>query len=145
MLRDLAWTVHRRGVHSPGTPSLPMTEITVLTQVREDPGLTVGAISTRLGVRQPNASTAVRTLVERGLARREPSRDDGRVTLIFPTAAAEAEHSALAERWAGPVRAALNRLPAAQRTAIEAATEALRALEHELVSDADANDAGTAG
>lgn len=135
MLRELAWTVHRRGMHPPGSPGLPVTEIAVLTLVRERPGLSVGEVSRRLDLQQSNASAAVRALVGRALVRREPGAVDRRVTRLFPTEAAEAEHVALAENWAGPVREALRGLEPEHVAAIAAATEALRVLEERIRTD----------
>ncbi|MCP2267079.1 MarR family winged helix-turn-helix transcriptional regulator [Promicromonospora thailandica] len=135
VLRDLAWTVHRRGLYPPGRPGLPVTELAVLTLVREHPGLSVGEVTRRLGLQQPNTSAAVRTLVERGLVRREAGTVDRRVTLLHPTDAAQAEHEALAEVWAGPVRDALRALDPEQAAAIAAAADALRALEQHIRTD----------
>lgn len=87
MLRDLAWSIHRRLPATQGLLHLPTTELAVLKEVLDSPGTTVSDLSRTLGLRQPNTSAAVRTLVERGLVTREQSAADRRMTLVGATEA----------------------------------------------------------
>lgn len=130
VLRDLAWTVHRRVPDTAGiTAELPSTELVVLKHLLDSPGITVMELSRRLGLRQSNTSAAVRTLAERGLLTREPSDTDRRVSRLLPTADALAEDAKISEAWSGAIRAAVAELDAEQRAALEAATAAIRALD----------------
>ncbi|MBD7920250.1 MarR family transcriptional regulator [Cellulomonas sp. Sa3CUA2] len=132
VLRDLAWTIHRRTPQVAGIEPLPTTELAVLMHVLESPGLSVGEVSRQLGLRQSNTSAALRTLGERGLVAREPDPDDRRVTRLVPTERARVEHEAIAEGWAGPIVDALAALPAEQAAALTAAVDALQALDRQL-------------
>lgn len=131
-LHGLAWTIHRRAPERAGVNRLPITEAGVVKQVLESPGATVGELSEALGLLQPNTSAAVRSLVQRGLVVREPSPDDRRVVRIVPTAAAEAERSAILEAWAGSLDLALARMDVADRAALRRAAPALRALQRAI-------------
>ena len=129
VLRDLAWTIHRRIPEDEGFHSLPTTELAVLKQVLEAPGTTVSELSRTLGLQQPNTSAAVRTLAERGLVTREPCPTDRRVVLLHPTAAALEEHQLVSAAWSGAIDEALARLAPEQLAALAAAKEALQALD----------------
>lgn len=130
VLRDLAWTIHRRVPDmSDISDPLPTTELAVLKHLLDTPGITVTELSRRLGLQQSNTSAAVRTLVDRGFVTREPSPADRRVSNLLPTASARAEDEAIAEAWSGTIRAALAALEPKQVAAIEAAAEAMQALD----------------
>lgn len=129
MLRDLAWTVHRRVPDVPGFAPLPATELALLMHVLDGPGVTVSSLSRHMGLRQSNTSSAVRTLVERGLVARVPSPDDRRVTHLVPTQRALQDHDVIAAAWSGTIRAALADLPSEHAAAIDAAAPALEALD----------------
>ena len=132
VLRDLAWTVHRRTPHVAGIEPLPTTELAVLLHVLESPGLSVGEVSRHLGLRQSNVSAALRTLGERGLVAREADPQDRRVTRLVPTERARVAHEAIAEAWAGPLVEAVAELTPEQAAALAAATDALQALDRRL-------------
>ena len=50
--------------------------------------MTVSELTTDLGLRQSNASAAVKALADRGLVRRQSSPSDRRLALLHPTEAA---------------------------------------------------------
>ena len=128
LLRDLSWNVHRKAPEITGIEPLPATELAVLKHVLDNPGLTVTELARLIGLKQSNASAAVRTLAERGLVARSSSPTDRRVSLLVPTDEARAQNEAIAHAWAGPIRAGIARLDEDQREALEAASEALVAL-----------------
>lgn len=128
LLRDLAWMVHRGVPVISGIEPMPNTELAMLKHILDAPGITVGALSKSLGLRQSNTSSALRTLAERGLITREVDPGDRRVTRLFLTEQAKAEQVAIGNAWVGPIRAALAALPADQHAAIEAASAALESL-----------------
>lgn len=135
VLRDLAWTIHRRVPEGATAEPLPTTELALLKHVLDSPGLTVGELARRLGLRQPNTSAALRTLLERGLVVREPSPEDRRTFHIVPTEEALAEDEAIAAAWSGPLRAAQQHLTAEQAAALENAHDALVALDELIRSE----------
>ncbi|UZN03133.1 MarR family winged helix-turn-helix transcriptional regulator [Cellulomonas sp. S1-8] len=143
VLRDLAWTIHRRTPQVAGIEPLPTTELAVLMHVLESPGLSVGEVSRHLGLRQSNTSATLRTLGDRGLVAREPDPDDRRVTRLVPTERAHVAHEAIAEGWAGPLVDALAALPPEHAAALTAATEALQALDRLLRAQQPTPPAGT--
>ena len=132
ILRDLAWTIHRRVPEVAGLDPLPSTELAILKHVIEAPGTTVTALARHLALRQSNTSAALRTLVARGLVHREPSTVDRRVTLVFPTDLAVADSTTISAAWSGAMREVLDRLDAADVAAIEAAAGALERLDAAL-------------
>jgi DNA-binding MarR family transcriptional regulator len=132
MLRELAWTVHRRAPERAGVGPIPTTEIALLKQVVTTPGATVGQLAGALGLRQPNASAAIRVLVDRGLVAKEASAADKRVVRIVPTDLGRSEHEAISAAWAGPLQDAIAALAPEHRQALEDAVEALEALQAAL-------------
>lgn len=132
VLREIAWTIHRRAPERAGVGPIPTTEMVMLKQVLTTPGATVGELAQALGLRQPNASAAIRLLVSKGLVTKEPEAADKRVVRIQPTDLGRSEHGAIAEAWAGPVEDAIAALDPAHRDALDAAADALRALHAEL-------------
>ena len=132
VLRDLAWTIHRRVPEVAGLDPLPTTELAILKHVIDSPGATVTALARQLDLRQSNTSAALRTLVARGLVHREPSTTDRRVTLVFPTELALADSTMISAAWSGEMRDALDTLDAADVAAIEAAAGALDRLDAAL-------------
>ncbi|MCC9144447.1 MULTISPECIES: MarR family transcriptional regulator [unclassified Arthrobacter] len=132
LLRDLSWNIHRKPPEITGIEPLPSTELAVLKHVLDTPGLTVTELARLMGLKQSNASAAVRTLTERGLVARASSPTDRRVSLLEPTEEARAQNEVIAHAWAGPIRAGIARLDDEQREALEAAAEALVALNRAL-------------
>lgn len=131
-LRDLSWTIHRLVPEAAGLPPLPTTELAVLQQVLATPRITVTALAKHLGMRQSNASAAVRGLVERGLIAREPNPQDRRVIHLTPTAQALADRETIDTVWSGTVRSAMDRLDPQHVAALTAAEQALEALDQVL-------------
>lgn len=134
MLREVAWTIHRRAPERAGVGPIPTTELALLGQVLETPGTTVGQLATALGLRQPNVSAAIRVLVGKGLVVKEPSPDDRRVVRIVPTEFGRSEHEAIAAAWTRPLEAAIASLDVEHQRALAAATEALAALQDALTA-----------
>lgn len=104
----------------------------MLKQVLATPGATVGELAQALGLRQSNASAAIRLLAGKGLVIKEPAQTDKRVVRIQPTDLGRGEHLAIAEAWAGPVEEAIASLEPEHRAALDAAAEALAALHAEM-------------
>jgi DNA-binding MarR family transcriptional regulator len=134
LLHTLSWTIHRTLPSAAGLDPLPTSELAVLKRIIAEPGVTVSELATALGLRQSNASAAVKALVDRGLVRRKSSPSDRRVALLHPTEAALKNKSLIEEAWSGSISAAMMRLPADQLNAILDAAEALAALDQELRS-----------
>jgi DNA-binding MarR family transcriptional regulator len=128
VLREIAWTVHRRAPERAGVGPLPTTEIALLKQVISTPGATVGQLAEALGLRQPNASAAIRVLADKGLVTKEPSPDDRRIVRIVPTELGSSEHAEIAAAWTQPLDDAIASLSEEDQAALDAAAEALVAL-----------------
>jgi len=131
-LREVAWTIHRKAPDRVGLGPSRTTEVALLKQVVEFPGSTVGELAQALGLLQPNASAAVRALVQRELVTRESSETDRRVVRVVATDLGIAEHEAISAAWAAPVDDALEDLDPTQRAALAGAVEALQALQDAL-------------
>jgi DNA-binding MarR family transcriptional regulator len=100
----------------------------MLKQVIDTPGSTIGQLANALGLRQPNASAAIKALADRGLVLKAASAEDRRVTRVDPTPLGRTEHAQIAADWLQPLEAAIEGLTHDHRHALEAATGAL----HEL-------------
>lgn len=132
VLRELAWTVHRRAPELAGFGPIPITELVLLKQIIDAPGSTVGELTQVLGLRQPNVSAGIRVLADRGLVSKETSPTDKRITMIRATALGESEHRAIAAGWSRPIQEALSALTAEQQRVLAGAAEALGALYEQL-------------
>ena len=130
-LRELAWVIHRSAPERAGGP-IPTTEVALLKQVLDTPGSTVGELASALGLRQPNVSSALRALEERGMVRRVKNEDDRRVTQIMPTPVGATEHHAISEAWKEPLLEAIGTLETEDREALAAAAGALQRLYDQL-------------
>lgn len=138
LLRDLAWTIHRRIPDVTGIDPLASTELAVLKHILETPGMTVTELSRRMALKQSNTSAAVRVLTERGLVTRESSPVDRRISRLVPTAEALAQDEAIEDAWAGPIRSGLAGLSDKEAQALDAAASALQTLNSVLRSDQSA-------
>lgn len=132
ILRELAWTVHRRAPERAGVGPIPTTELALLKQVIDTPGATVGELAQALGLRQPNVSAAIRVLVSRGLVTKETSQADRRITLVTATPLGRSEHQAIAASWSRPLQQAIAALSEEHQRVLTGAAQALGAL-HELL------------
>ena len=134
LLRDLAWTIHRRIPDVTGIDPLASTELAVLKHILETPGMTVTELSRRMALKQSNTSAAVRVLTERGLVTRESSPADRRISRLVPTDEALAQDEAIEDAWAGPIRNGLAGLSDEEGRALDAAASALQSLNAVLRS-----------
>lgn len=130
-LRELAWVIHRSAPERAGGP-IPTTEVALLKQVLDAPGSTVGELAQVLGLRQPNASSALRALEQRGFVRRVKNEDDRRVTQIMPTLEGAKEHAEISEAWKAPLLDAFEGLNENERAALTAAAPALQKLHDQM-------------
>ncbi|MEU7020269.1 MarR family transcriptional regulator [Streptomyces sp. NPDC046203] len=120
------------GVTEAGLPPLPPSDLEVLRQVLESPGIGVGTLAQELGLHASNVSTTVRGLVGQGLVRREPDPRDRRAVRLFPTMGATQGMALIEQAWAEIFADSLAALPPDQRAALASATPALRALSTAL-------------
>ncbi len=120
--------LRRLGELGAGFEPLPMSELAVVTHVVDHPGATVTEIADALGVRRPNVSATVGTLVARGLLERHQDPADARRALVHPTSRATAARDAIEVAWARDVAELLDRCPPGERAALLAATAGLRRL-----------------
>ena len=131
-LRELAWTIHRRAPGRAGVGPLPTSEIALLKQVLDGPGATIGELAAALGLQQPNVSTAVRLLQQRGFVVKETDPSDGRIVRIFATDRGASEHRAITDAWTEGLAAAFDRLTPEHQDMLDNALDALQALNRIL-------------
>lgn len=125
-LRELAWAIHRTAPARAGIGPIPTTEIALLKQIVDAPGSTVNELAVALGLRQPNVSAAIRTLVSRGWAVKQPAVDDRRVTRVSPTPRGIREHTEISAAWREPVQAAIAALDPVARSELAAVSDHLQ-------------------
>ena len=109
---------------------LSMTQIKAMWHVYAHGQRTMGEIAAGIGVSLPAASEVVDRLVDAGLAVRGSNPADRRQVLVGLTPEAEALATEMRRLRRGQIRAAMYRLPPAERPvfvhALEALVEALR-------------------
>lgn len=128
VLHDLSWRLARFGPAQVGLEPLPASELAVLRAVIEAPGRSVSEVAAVTNMQSSNVSTAVRSLMERGLLDKHADPRDRRVSLLEPTARALTEREAIENAIARSVSTALTALPGADVEALVAAVPAIRAL-----------------
>ncbi len=111
----------------PQIVTLTPLEAYVVRHIDHNPGITSSRLAADLELRTSNASTVLRTLVEKSLLHRESSPDDRRVVRYALTDTATASIARLHEQWVTGIGAAL---PDSVNPA--AALEVLRLLEDAL-------------
>jgi DNA-binding MarR family transcriptional regulator len=128
--------VRRHARRTAGRPwplgSVSGAEAELLRLVRRQPGISVAAAGTELGVAPNTVSTLVSSLVDAGLLERVRDGADRRVARLHLTPAARQRVDRWRDQRLAVVTAALDRLQARQRDAIQAALPALTALAAEL-------------
>jgi DNA-binding MarR family transcriptional regulator len=92
------------------------------------PGLSVSEVASALELQSSNVSTAMRSLVARGLIERRRDERDGRVTLLYPTRKAITHRNRQEAAWGEELTRCLARLPDAEREQLLTAAPALEAL-----------------
>lgn len=132
-LFDLAWLLPRTiGPAGGEGQELPLSELEVMRLLVRRPGLSVTEVAKALGLQPSNASTAVRSLMARGLLERRRDRRDARVTRLHPTRRAINHRDRQEEAWAAELARRLADLPKAERDRLIAAAPALEALAASL-------------
>jgi DNA-binding MarR family transcriptional regulator len=140
VLQDLAWLLPRTlgAIDAPGVESLPGSELEVMRLLVRRPGLSVGDVARELGLQTTNASTAVRSLIGRGLVRRRRDAADGRLARLFPTPRAIRNRETREVAWGAALAARLEQLPPAEAAALLACAAPLRTLSA-LLGERDAS------
>ncbi|MFD7405733.1 MarR family winged helix-turn-helix transcriptional regulator [Streptomyces sp. NPDC059866] len=133
-LHALGRVLRLRGVDEAGLPPLPPSDLEVLRQVLDSPGIGVGALAQELGLHASNVSSTLRGLVAQGLVRKEPDPHDRRAVQLFPTMGAVQGMAMIEQAWAEIFADSLATLSQDQRAALSAAAPALRALASALRS-----------
>jgi DNA-binding MarR family transcriptional regulator len=107
ILFDTSANIRLRGPTEAGLAELPPSELEVLRLVSMHPGCGILFITEHTKMRQANASTAVRSLVERGLLRKQVDPRDRRAVKLSPTRQASQDLQALREVWFKRIKSAL--------------------------------------
>jgi DNA-binding MarR family transcriptional regulator len=118
----------------PGLDALPASELEVMRLLVRRPALTVGEVARELGLQPTNASTAIRTLVGRGLLERQGDAADGRVTRLVPTPRAIENREHREQVWAAALAGRLGVLSPAQAVKVLRCAGPLRALADALAA-----------
>jgi DNA-binding MarR family transcriptional regulator len=133
-LHDLSWRLARFGPAQVGLEPLPASELAVLRAVMDEPGRSVSEVAAVIDMHSSNVSTAVRSLMERGLLDKHADPRDRRVSLLQPTARALTERDAIENAIARSVSTALTDLSDTHVDALVAAIPAIRELTGRVAS-----------
>lgn len=133
-LPALSWELRRAGEHRLRLDPLPPTELEVLRVVADTPGARATDVAERLSMKASNVSTAVSSLVRRGLLERIADPDDRRVLHLHLTPRALRDREELTVEWAAVLAEALARLSPAEAEALAAAVGALAHLTDTLAA-----------
>ena len=107
ILFDTSANIRLRAPTEAGLAELPPSEIEVLRLVSMHPGCGISFVTEHTKMRQANASTTVRSLVNRGLLEKQADPEDGRAVQLRPTARAHRDLEALRDTWNKRIQAAL--------------------------------------
>ena len=99
ILFETSATLRLRAPTDAGLAELPPSEIEVLRLVSMHPGCGILFLTERTKMRQANASTTVRSLVERGLLQKQTDPRDRRAVQLSPTPQAMRDLQALRAVW----------------------------------------------
>jgi len=129
----------RRRTHRPWTEdAVSSAQIELLRVVRRQPGISVAAAATELGVAANTVSTLVRSLVAAGLLQRSADPADRRIARLDLTPATRRQ----VERWrderSAVLATAVARLTPDERAALAAAVPVLARLAVDLRPEGDA-------
>jgi DNA-binding MarR family transcriptional regulator len=107
ILFDTSANIRLRAPTEAGLAELPPSELEVLRLVSMHPGCGILFITEHTKMRQANASTAVRSLVERGLLQKQVDPRDRRAVQLSATRQASQDLEALREVWNKRIKSAL--------------------------------------
>jgi DNA-binding MarR family transcriptional regulator len=128
-LFDLAWLLPRTVGAAPGEDAkLPSSELEVMRLLVRRPGQSVNEVARALGLQSSNVSTAIRSLVARGLLERRRDERDARITRLHPTREAIEHRNRQEAAWGAELARRLAELPESERRHLLAAAPALDAL-----------------
>jgi DNA-binding MarR family transcriptional regulator len=131
-MADAVRTVSRATVSATrvaqGLPALPEAQVAVLRTLRSNPSLTPAELAQLLGLARPTVSNLLRDLEAAGYVVRSQSESDRRSVTLSITDRARDVQDAFHRGWAEVVSAAWTALDEDDRTALVAATPALRRL-----------------
>jgi DNA-binding MarR family transcriptional regulator len=137
-LRDIAWLLPRTLGRAPNPARLlPRSELEVMRLLATRPGLTVSEAAAELEIRPPNLSTAVRSLVDKGLLERRQSATDGRSVRLHPTPRALRDRQAQERAWGAALDRVLEELDPADRRRLHDAAGALAQLAQALAGQSE--------
>jgi DNA-binding MarR family transcriptional regulator len=136
ILFDTSANIRLRAPTEAGLAELAPSELEVLRLVSMHPGCGILFLTEHTKMRQANASTTVRSLVEQGLMRKQVDPRDRRAVQLSPTPQASADLQALREVWNKRIK---NALTAASITEAEyhEFARVLAALHRGLAATAD--------
>lgn len=121
VVHDLSWALRHAEPSGPGDDHLPPTEFQIVRFLDRNPGASVGEVARGLGLRQSNASTAVRGLIERGLVEKRPDPDDRRIARLTTTPRSAGRREPVEASWGEALGRALAGLDPAEAAAVRAA------------------------
>ena len=138
VLYDLAWLLPRTiGQDAAKAQPLPASELEIMRLVTRRPGLRVNEVSAALGLHSTNVSTAISSLVARGLLERQADARDARAARLVPTASALRHRDGREKSWGEATQSSLDALPRKTHEILIAAIPALRDLAAQLTVSAD--------
>lgn len=133
MLHDLSWTIQRLDpVGDLGIERIPAPELTILKEVDRHPGIGITELAGLLAMQPSNVSTAVRSLVQRGLLSRTPSVQDRRIAQLNVTEQLVINRTRIEAAWSSRITEALSKLPGDASAQLVSVAPALMLLMNEL-------------
>lgn len=130
-LRPAVLRVSRRLRQAAQKLGLSAQDVTLLVQVKKNPGIGVSALAEAEGTSKPTMSAHAKRLEEAALIARAGDAEDGRRSGLSITAAGEAALEVIRQGRNDWLAARLSRLSAEDRDALEAAAPALLRLAAE--------------
>ncbi len=133
-VHDLSWALRHAEPPAEDFEPLPPTEFQIIRFLDRRPSSSLGEVARALGLRQSNASAAVRGLIERGLVDKHQDDADRRVVRLTTTARSAGRREPIEASWADTLASALGDLDPGDVESIRAAVGPLSALAERLTA-----------
>lgn len=132
----LSRTLRRAAEAQVDLDPLPASEFDVLYYVGAHEGSSVSEVARGLRLQTSNVSTAVRSLVERGLLDRNPDPHDQRRTRLTSSVTAQRQRDKLEAAWSGMLARLLDEMGEPDATHLRAASRALQRMAALMTAEA---------
>jgi DNA-binding MarR family transcriptional regulator len=89
ILQDTGSTLYEKAFQDRGLAGLSLVKFRYFELIAREPGIAPAALASRMGVSRPTVAAVIAGFIRQGLVRKERWSDDGRMSRLFLTDAAQ--------------------------------------------------------